>query len=109
MIEYFPNKADGEPLGTGKVAFLLSPKVYHERRNDIMKNQHICPKCGSNDIFIIDGHAGAYGAGNNIENGLTVFSYIPVDRYVCGNCGFSEEWIRQEDIEKARHSKRAHR
>ena len=72
-----------------------------------MKKSCICPKCGSSDVFIIDGHAGRYGTGNNIENGLTVFTYIPVDRYVCGKCGFTEEWIRQEDIDNARNSKRA--
>lgn len=73
-----------------------------------MKNHHLCPKCGSNDIFVIDGYAGAYGAGNNIPCGATIFSSIPVDRYVCGSCGFSEEWIRKEDIESARHAKKAH-
>lgn len=73
-----------------------------------MKNTGACPKCGSRDVFVVDGHAGAYGVGNNIPDGLTVFSCIPVDRYVCGQCGFSEEWLRQEDIERARHAKRAH-
>lgn len=27
---------------------------------------------------------------------------------VCPKCGYSEEWLRQEDLDKARHSKRAH-
>lgn len=74
-----------------------------------MKNQHICPKCGSDDIFIVDGSAETHGAGNNIPNGMTIFSYIPVDRYICGNCGFVEEWLRKKDIERARNSKRAHK
>ena len=73
-----------------------------------MKNTRVCPKCGSKDIFVIDGHADAYGTGNNIQYGATIFTYIPVDRYVCGKCGYSEEWLRQEDLDKARHSKRAH-
>lgn len=72
-----------------------------------MKTTRVCPKCGSNDIFMIRGHAGAYGSGNNIEAGFTIFSSIPVDRYVCGKCGFSEEWIRREDLQRARDSKRA--
>ena len=72
-----------------------------------MKNTKICPKCGSSDVFEIKGHTGAYGTGNNIPAGLLITSYVPVDRYVCGKCGFSEEWIRTEDIEKARNSKYA--
>lgn len=72
-----------------------------------MKNTHTCPKCGSRDIIIVEGNAGAYGVGNNIPVGLTIFSYVKVDRYLCGRCGFSEEWIRQEDIEKVRYSKHA--
>lgn len=73
-----------------------------------MKNTRQCPKCGSRDIFVIDGYCGAYGRGNNIEVGMTIFSAVPVDRYVCGECGFSEEWIRIEDIHKARKSKHAY-
>lgn len=66
-----------------------------------MKNSHICPKCGSSDLIRIPGRAGAYGAGNNIPYGLTVFSYIPVTRFVCHCCGYSEEWIEdRENIEK---------
>lgn len=31
-----------------------------------MKNTNKCPKCGSDQIIKIPGHAGAYGTGNNI-------------------------------------------
>lgn len=72
------------------------------------ENTQICPKCDSKDIFVIDGHADAYDAGSNIPYDPTIFIYIPADRYICGACGCSEEWLRQEDLEKARHSKRAH-
>ena len=72
-----------------------------------MKNTKICPKCGGKDIFVVDGYAGAYGRGDNIDSGLTIFSSIPVDRYVCAGCGFSEEWIRTEDIARTRSSRHA--
>lgn len=72
-----------------------------------MKNTNTCPKCGSHDIICVEGSAGAYGVGNNIPVGLTIFSYVKVDRFLCGSCGFSEEWIRKEDIEKVRYSKHA--
>lgn len=65
-----------------------------------MKNEHICPKCGSKDILLIPGTSGAYGAGNNISTGLTVFSHTLVNRYLCCACGYSEEWIDLKDIPK---------
>ena len=72
-----------------------------------MKNVKICPKCGSHDLFMVKGYAGGYGTGNNIMVGMTIFSAVPVNRYVCGYCGFTEEWIDREDIERVRNSWRA--
>lgn len=63
-----------------------------------MKNTRVCPKCRSTDIIRINGNAGAYGTGNNIMTGATIFSAVKVNRYVCCVCGFSEEWIDREDI-----------
>ena len=74
-----------------------------------MKNTKTCPKCGGSDIVIIDGYVGSYGSGNNIMTGATVFSAVKVDRYICCSCGFTEEWINTEDIEKVKKSKKAHR
>lgn len=56
-----------------------------------MKNSKICPKCQSNNILRIEGRADAYGAGNNIPVGMTIFTYVKVDRYLCCECGYSEE------------------
>jgi predicted nucleic-acid-binding Zn-ribbon protein len=58
-----------------------------------MKNSKRCPKCKATDIVRIPGMLGAYGAGNNIIVGRTIFSAVKVTRYLCGSCGFSEEWI----------------
>ena len=64
-----------------------------------MKNTKICPKCGSNDILRIEGTNNGYGGGNNIKS--SVFGVALVTRYLCCNCGFSEEWIeKDEDIKK---------
>lgn len=38
----------------------------------------------------------AYGAGNVIPTGL--MGTIKVNRYVCGTCGFCEEWIDQKEL-----------
>lgn len=74
-----------------------------------MKNTKTCPKCNGSDILIIDGYAGAYGSGNNIMTGSLIFSAVPVNRYLCCTCGYSEEWVDVENIEKVKRSKRAHR
>lgn len=65
-----------------------------------MKNSNKCPKCGSSDIIKIPGHAGAYGSGNNIMVGMTIKSAVSVDRYLCADCGYSEEWVDTDYIDK---------
>lgn len=65
-----------------------------------MKNTNKCPKCGSSHIIKVPGHAGAYGSGNNIMVGMTIKSAVPVDRYLCTECGFSEEWVDLDKIDK---------
>jgi predicted RNA-binding Zn-ribbon protein involved in translation (DUF1610 family) len=66
-----------------------------------MKPSNTCPKCRSADIVRIPGTAGAYGSGNNISIGRIVFSAVPVTRYLCASCGFSEEWLDSaQDIAK---------
>ena len=66
-----------------------------------MKRHRSCPKCNSSDIIRIPGKVGAYGTGNNIMVGATIFGAVKVTRYLCGQCGFTEEWIDDpEDIRK---------
>ena len=74
-----------------------------------MKNTRICPKCSSSNIVRFDGYTAAYGSGNNMMTGHTVFSAVNVNRYVCCECGYTEEWIDREDIEKVKKSKKAKR
>lgn len=65
-----------------------------------MKRNHCCPKCNSINILRIEGSVQGYGAGNNIPTGYSIFSYVKVPRYVCCECGYSEEWIDLKDIPK---------
>ncbi len=65
-----------------------------------MKNTKTCPKCSSADILFVPGNAGAYGTGNNIQTGLTILSAVLVNRYICCDCGYTEEWVDREDIDK---------
>ena len=74
-----------------------------------MNRTRICPKGGSNEIYVIDGYTGPYGSGNNVMIGATVFTAVKVNRYICCTCGFTEEWIGREDLEKVKNSKKAHR
>lgn len=74
-----------------------------------MKLTRVCPKCGASDIVRIDGYTGPYGTGNNVMTGKTIFSGVNVNRYVCLRCGYSEEWIDREDLEKVANSKKAKR
>lgn len=63
-----------------------------------MKKTRTCPKCNGTDIVCVEG--GFERHDNRIPMGLTMFSAIPVHRYVCCNCGYSEEWIDREDLPK---------
>lgn len=79
-----------------------------------MKNTKQCPKCNSNDIIRIDGELGYDGRGNNILLSKSIINHIfydgvKVNRYICCCCGFTEEWIDLEDIEKLKKSKKAKR
>ena len=65
-----------------------------------MKKSKVCPKCNGTDILRVEGKAGAYGSGNNIMTGMTIFSAVLVHRYVCCYCGYSEGGIDREDIQK---------
>jgi ribosomal protein S27AE len=72
-----------------------------------MKNTKRCPKCEGANIVRIEGYVGAYGTGNNVMVGSSIFSAVKVNRYVCCSCGFTEEWIDTEELEKVEKSKKA--
>ena len=54
----------------------------------------MCPKCDSSDILRIKGGSAWTGYQNFIR--ASSIKMIPVTRYLCGNCGFSEEWVEDE-------------
>lgn len=73
-----------------------------------MKNTKTCPKCSGHNIVAIrnDGHPdGTYG--NNIQTRATVLSGIVfVKRYICCDCGYTEEWIDKNDVKTLLDSKK---
>lgn len=68
-----------------------------------MKRTHKCPKCGSTEIRRFGGEHSSYNIGNNIR--MSAFSQALVTRYVCYNCGFSEEWVESPYLEQLRNKK----
>ena len=69
-----------------------------------MKNTGQCVKCNSEDVIrISQGWSKATTYANVIVTGWTAISAVKVVRYLCGSCGYSEEWIDdKESIEKLR-------
>lgn len=65
-----------------------------------MKNSKQCPKCKSHDLIRIPGSIGAYGGGNHIPVGNKASQSVLVTRFVCMNCGYSEEWIEDDEARK---------
>ena len=70
-----------------------------------MKNTKCCPKCGSKEIVHFDGQTGNYRTENVVHTGL--ISSARIDRYICCNCGFSEEWVDLNDMYLIKSSKKA--
>lgn len=65
-----------------------------------MKNSQICPKCQGQDIMRIPRNSDSYGR-NFVSTGF--ISAVPVIRYICGHCGYTEEWIdTPADLKKLR-------
>ena len=67
-----------------------------------MKNGNVCPKCGSRHIVRVPDNPRRHASGNNIyTTRATLLGKIPVIRYVCCNCGYTENWVEtRRDLEK---------
>jgi len=66
-----------------------------------MKNSQCCPKCDSYDIIRIIGGSTWTGHQNFIRGSAIKMVYVT--RYLCGQCGFSEEWVEKpSDLELLR-------
>ena len=52
-----------------------------------MRNSKKCPKCKASNVIHIPGDVRAYGAGNNITAGWSMFHAVKVACYVCGPAG----------------------
>lgn len=62
-----------------------------------MKHTKKCPKCSGETIIDVTLDPTKYRQ-CYIPVGFTLFSAVPIHRLVCCDCGYSEEWIDQDDI-----------
>jgi len=61
-----------------------------------MKNTGCCPKCGSREVVRIPDNPTRHASGNNIyTTTFTLRGKIPVIRYVCCECGYTENWVEK--------------
>ncbi len=58
-----------------------------------MKKTQNCPKCQSTDILRVPGE----GHDHIATGPLGFLTSIPVTRYVCGDCGYAEQWVDSPD------------
>ena len=59
-----------------------------------MKHTKTCPKCGSHEILRVK------DTGGDLTNALVLgfMSMVYVPRYVCCDCGYTEEWVDRSDL-----------
>ncbi|MBO5915260.1 MAG: hypothetical protein J6Q72_07915 [Clostridia bacterium] len=63
-----------------------------------MKHSHSCPKCNGQNILAARGETQAYGIGDNVRAGIA--KQAIVTKYVCTDCGYIEEWLDKDELEK---------
>jgi predicted nucleic-acid-binding Zn-ribbon protein len=69
-----------------------------------MKSTNTCPKCQSTEIVRIPGQTGPSDTYNFIPiSGGWIPTSVSVTRFLCADCGFSEEWVEgEDDLKKAK-------
>ena len=66
-----------------------------------MKHSRICPKCGSKEIIMImERTPSGNDNGNHIYCGH--YSYASIWRYICCDCGYTEQYVNKPEIKKIR-------
>lgn len=60
-----------------------------------MKNSSTCPKCQSTDVIRIEGSK----VNQNHKLSLDKWGVknVVIDRYLCVQCGYTEEWIQLDE------------
>lgn len=57
-----------------------------------------CPKCGGVHVVRVPDNPMRHASGNNIyTTRASLVGKIPLIRYVCSTCGYTEEWVEGQD------------
>ena len=64
-----------------------------------MKNANKCPKCDSKEIYTDEGQK---KRGEPETIAISNWSRLFIDTYICTNCGFTEEYVRQSDLKDSK-------
>ena len=64
-----------------------------------------CTECGSSEIYSTEVQSGG-GNAPYLLPGTGIFIPAKFKIYVCGNCGFVKWFVRPEDLEKVKKSKK---
>ncbi|MBQ4344019.1 MAG: hypothetical protein IJC38_09050 [Erysipelotrichaceae bacterium] len=69
-----------------------------------MKQSKQCPKCHSANLVRYSGNdnTSSKSYSNSIALGNPVWELVKINRYICCECGYTEEWIDKKDLEKIR-------
>lgn len=62
----------------------------------MMKNNAVCPKCGSHTVVRVPDDAHRYLANSICITKLVTVERVPVARYVCCDCGYVENWVETQ-------------
>ena len=66
-----------------------------------MKQSQTCPKCGSREVIrIMEATPHINDNGNHIYCGI--FNQASIWRYICCDCGYTEQYVNKLDIKKIR-------
>lgn len=63
-----------------------------------MKTSGRCPKCGSDDLICVPGPE--LSGKDPKTSGFVNMAFVA--RYVCGGCGYTEEWVDLKDLQAVR-------
>jgi len=68
-----------------------------------MKEQKICPKCQSTEIYT---DAELTKQGDRTTIAISTWTRLLLDIYICASCGFIEEYVREKDLQSESHMKK---
>ena len=60
-----------------------------------MRNTFLCPKCGSSQVIEVKGSS--MNQQTLIPLNKWSFKNATLDRFICADCGYTEEWVQRTE------------